>query len=108
MIDLLPILRAARQRITPEDAFTPSHMALTARGRVVTPTSPKAVRWDAYGALCVESGKDWRLEQAARQALQVALEGYGWRGPVELGEIAGHAAVLRMIDRAIAAEEGEG
>lgn len=105
---VLPVLRAARTRITPEDAFTGAHMALTARGRGIASTSPKAVRWDAYGALCAESGTDWRLEEAARQALQAAAVVMGYRGPVDVCQNGGHGAALRMLDAAIAAEEGKG
>ncbi len=97
------ILRAARARIADELHWTPWNLARDETGRAVSPKSPRAVCWCAFGALGAEGSnldsiEAQALRKAAAKLFKTESAGY-------VNDVLGHAAVLAMYDAAIAAAE---
>lgn len=98
------ILRAARARIEdPKDWFQ-GWYAATAEGKSTGTKSADAVCWCAYGALICAGSHEKSpeaviLEKQARRLFRKDL--------IDTNDKAGHAAVLKVFDAAIAAAEAE-
>lgn len=99
------ILRAARARIEDPKNFCTGNYATDSKGRTVRPTSRKAARWCAYGALRAEEavidGPESKLLDTA------SIDLFDCVSPATVNDKLGHAAVLQMFDAAIAAAEAE-
>jgi len=97
----LEALKAARALIADPSHWTQGALARNARGNRVRPWSEHAVRWCAEGASIRVCGPNFGL----RGRLVGVLFGDGADAPWVVNDDQGHAAVLAMYDRAIAAEQ---
>jgi hypothetical protein len=115
------ILRAAKERIADPDHFVMGVWAWNRQGREVEPTSPDAWRWNARGAIYVESGlrplpfKEVTQDRAAYRLLDeaawVVLRAQGWNIAIgqDPSDNLGHALTLQALeDAAVLAETDEG
>jgi hypothetical protein len=95
---IFELLEAARDRIMPIESWTTGTWARNADGCPCWPTSAAAVCWCARGSVYAEHG----YASAGGLALldQAARELYDLSSP-EVNDALGHAAVLRIYDRAI-------
>ena len=91
-------LRAACTRITNPSAWTRGSYARDADGKPAYASSKPPVCWCAYGALYAEGAEDECPE--VRLLRRAALEVHA-SVPIDVNDDLGHAAVLRMYDRAI-------
>ena len=84
-------------------------MARNARGFSVPTLWPSATCWCAWGALALNAKNvAWSIESAAEVYLNAAAnELYGARTVAIVNDGLGHAAVLRMYDRAIELAEAQ-
>lgn len=100
------ILLAARARIEPIERWTQGSSAKDALGHGVRPHSPTAVCWCAYGSLDLETpyGTHAIVAEVLRIFDSAAMELFG-EAPHHVNDDLGHAAVLRIYDRAIALAE---
>ena len=100
----LDTLRAARALIADPSRWNgDGGYARDRRGRIVAPCSPNAVRWCALGAIDHEAARRFGNYQAATTPLyRVADDCISF-----INDNQGHAAVLALFDRAIAAEEAK-
>lgn len=103
------VARAARALIAHPDRWTIGSYARTATGTKCTPDDPLAARWCALGARNLASeGADHEVSDAVESALRrAARELRDGGGPAIVNDRQGHAAVLKMWDRAIALLEQE-
>ena len=100
------ILRQARALIEPEAQWTTRVFARNAEGHPVSACRDDAVCFCALGAL--ESAAHGRPYWRAFRALQRAVARYeNYENIAEANDIGGHAAVLALYARAIAAEEAK-
>ncbi len=94
------VLVAARKLIEKEENWTTEHYARNADGVVVFATAPDACKFCALGAV-MHVSRSTGPTQGAAQLSEVCAE------PVHhINDKQGHAAVLALYDRAIAACEG--
>lgn len=123
------ILRAAKERIADRGHFVMGATAWNRQGRQVEPTSPEAWRWNARGAIYVESGirpMPWKehgrdhqiyqlLDRAARELPHERVGAWG-AGDVkhdcnclhQVDDTLGHAGTLQALeDAAVLAETDE-
>ena len=91
-------LRDARALITDPAQWTEHTYARDRYGRAVDPCQPEAVCWCAYGALDRQGADEC---SDAREYLRAAAEVLFDSFPACVNDDDGHAAVLRMYDRAI-------
>lgn len=97
------VLRAARDLLTPE-TWTKEAFARSKTGRKVHPNSPKAVRWDVYGALEKVSGELYGGVRAS-EAMRVATGEH----IADINDSAQSVDEIHaLFDKAIAAEEAAG
>lgn len=101
---VVDVLRAARERITPEERWTVAVGARDSRGRSCDPTGEDAACWCAYGSVAAESqdlyaDAVWYLNRAAPEQ--------GKRGGSLVNDCLGHEATLTLFDRAIELAEAE-
>lgn len=101
---ILALLRAARQRITPRNQWTQGYWAFTWAGTKCDPQDPNAICWCAGGALNKEA-PDPALILPAVAALEAALPDYGETGLFSYNDSSTHEQVLAWFDRAIAQQE---
>ncbi len=103
--DVANALRQARARIEKPEHFCKSVSARDAYGVAVDAKSPQACQWCVYGAIdCDLTVPDIDvLWDRTNRALHAALT--AGSHPSIVNDIEGHAAVLAMLDRAIAAED---
>ncbi|MCJ2067825.1 hypothetical protein MKK75_03210 [Methylobacterium sp. J-030] len=97
-------LRAARDTLTDPAHWTKEAYARDRRGAAVASNSPEAVCWCAYGAL-ERLGTGEIVD--AREYLRVAADDLFKSPPAGVNDHIGHAAVLRMYDRAIELAEAQ-
>jgi hypothetical protein len=103
------VARDARALIVHPDRWTTGSYARTAIGTKCAPDDPLATRWCALGAsyLALE-GADPEVSDAVESALRRAVrELWGDGRPAAVNDEQGHAAVLKMYDRAIELLERE-
>lgn len=109
------ILRAARALIADRGHFVMGALAWNRRGRQVDPQSPDAWRWNARGAIYLESGvrpTDWKATPSGslyglldRAAVAIA-EKIGDRRMIDHADNLGHAFTLQALeDAAVMAEQ---
>lgn len=100
------ILKAARDRITPEEAWTTGTYSRNADHLDVLSHSKWACCWCAIGSLACEMGVDGveadRPDNPAWDFLwRAARDLFGVGSPATVNDENGHDAVLAMYDRAI-------
>ena len=96
------LLRRARKRISTMDTWCQGTAAQDCRGNGVLSLHPDACRWCAIGAINAETA-NVNLRQLGEEALNaVCPRPYGAEG---VNDLLGHAAVLKMYDNAIVAQE---
>lgn len=103
-LTVLEVLENARALIADPERWTRSALARDSAGGEVHERHPNACQWCALGALakCSECAP---LFSPAIHALHVAIPGRP--SIADLNDRDGHAAVLAMYDRAIAAEKAK-
>jgi hypothetical protein len=103
------VARAARALIAHPDRWTTRSYARTAIGTKCAPDDPLAARWCALGARHLASeAVDPEVSDAVESALRrAAHELWADGGPATVNDRHGHAAVLKMWDRAIELLERE-
>lgn len=62
----LDVLRAARERLTPDGAWTQGYGARDANGKPIDPKSPRAVCWCLIGALAAAGAEEKQIFYAAQ------------------------------------------
>jgi hypothetical protein len=100
----LTILQAAYKLIRVKSRWCQGGYARNKKGEKVVETSPKASQWCAVGA-CWKCKKKDDLESLHR-AVRALNEATNACSPTAVNDEHGHAAVLRMFRKAIAAEKG--
>lgn len=95
-------LRAARKRISAPRKFALLVLARDKDRMPCDPQAPEAVAWDLVGAVDASSTTDAARNDALR-ALFRTLEGTGKHraGLHSYSDMAGHRAVLKLLDRTI-------
>jgi hypothetical protein len=98
------IAERARELITDEQHWCQRHLALDANGVVVSPTSAKAVKRCALGAVMAAAYQLTHDFDAAHQLAQEVL-GAHYRAAtlMHINDSRGHAAVVALFDEVIAA-----
>ncbi len=103
--DVANTLRQARARVEDPKHFCKGTLARDGFGGEVAVTSPQACQWSLYGTLCAQyhaNSYPWRVWDGMVRAVRDA-----GGGRVEFNTVndnGGHAVVLAVLDRAIAAE----
>ncbi len=101
--DVADALRRVRVRIEKPEHFCQGVSARDSAGIAVSGSSPQACCWCVYGALECETStlpdSDLLWTRASRSLIAVG------KHPICVNDDQGHAAVLDMLDRAVAAEE---
>ena len=100
-----PIVEGARALVEDENHWCRGALARDGSGRQVDPTDATARRWCAYGALVAaafELVSD--LSQAHDLADAAAREIRGASSLINTNDTGGHAAVLAVFDKAMAAD----
>jgi len=106
--DIRALLVAARETISDPARLARFEFAVSAKGRSVKVSSPRAVAWCSLGIIEKVAGDDIQLEAAGRRALHLAaraLTGESWASADVISDYSDHATVLKMWDLAIASEE---
>ena len=98
------IAERARELIADEQHWCQRHLALDVNGVVVSPTSAKAVKRCALGAVIAAAYQLTHDFDAAHQLGHEAL-GLRYRAAtlMQINDTSGHAAVLALFDEVIAA-----
>ena len=98
------IVERARELIADEQHWCQRHLALDVNGVVVSPTSAKAVKRCALGAVIAAAYQLTHDFDAAHQLAQEVL-GAHYRAAtlMHINDTRGHAAVLALFDEVIAA-----
>jgi hypothetical protein len=104
MAEALRTLRAARKLIADPQRWTQGTEARNAGGSPTDVYSENAVRWCASGAIFRAAPNGDAGADALRQASEVAWRTYDLALP-DVNDQFGHEAVLRVLDRAIAAAQ---
>ena len=100
----LQIVERARELIADEQHWCQRHLALDVNGVVVSPTSAKAVKRCALGAVIAAAYQLTHDFDAAHQLGREALRPrYGATTLIYVNDTRGHAAVLALLDEVIAA-----
>ena len=98
----LQIVERARSLIADEQHWCRGQLAEDARGRIVLPTSAKAVRRCGLGAVIAVAFKLTQNYDAAYALAQNALRPYcGLSTLVHVNDERGHAAVIALFDEVI-------
>jgi hypothetical protein len=98
----LQIVEQARSLIADEQHWCRGQLAEDARGRIVFPTSAKAVRRCGLGAVIAVAFKLTQNYDAAYALAQNALRPYcGLSTLVHVNDERGHAAVIALFDEVI-------
>jgi len=106
------VLKQARELISNEGRWCQGELAETAQGAIVNPSSINAYRWCAEGALCKVlniDDIDFNNDSFSLLNLAIKKEFPELKGKVlfHLNDDKGHAAVLKVYDRAIEDCENE-
>jgi hypothetical protein len=103
-MDTVEILEKARELISDESRWTQEYYAIAADGGLVYPTSPRACRFCAVGAVAyvlgIGDGEEAEKSEPVSYLDEVAAE-YG--NIIGLNDEAGHQAVIAAFDKAISA-----
>lgn len=97
------ILIAARARISDKTHWTTRAFARDTTGCVVSPTDNNAAKWCVRGAISAEARREPLAENIAVRALTEST----WSTPTTINDREGHAATLKLLDRAIKRLEAE-
>ena len=98
------IVERARELIADEQHWCRRHLALDANGVVVSPTSARAAKLCALGAVVAAAYQLTHNADAAYQVgYQVLRPRYGSATLIHVNDTRGHAAVLALFDEVIAA-----
>ena len=103
----IQIVERARALIADETHWCRGELARDVNGEEVCPTSASAEKWCALGAVIAaayELTND--LDAAHDFAFKALRPQYGTATLVRVNDMRGHAAVLSLFDRVIAAENG--
>ena len=101
----LQIVERARALIADEQHWCRRHLALDKNGAVVSPTSAKAMKRCALGAVVAAAYQLTHDFNAAHQLGHEALRTrYGPSTLIYVNDSRGHAAVLALFDEVIAAD----
>jgi hypothetical protein len=95
------ILKAARQRIEKPEHWTQGFMARDKDGNPTKSTNREACQWCALGAISAEAGG----ARAGEDAQDELYRAVGGTPITDINDRDGHAAVLSMFDKAIAATQ---
>ena len=95
------VLQKARDLIADESRWTHGWFARDEDGYEVQPNEPSACKWCALGAVYHVLDSEEAPIDDEPEAVRALYRGVI---PVEVNDIAGHAAVLALFDEAIAAE----
>jgi hypothetical protein len=104
----MAIIRRAREIISEPDSWTQGESARNRSGEGVGAADYAACRWCAWGALYKAAyemdlpGETYKRADAAADLLPPAWEGFF--DLVVINDTLGHAAVLSLFDKALAAE----
>lgn len=107
------ILKKARALITEPERHTTGSYAKDVSGLVVNPTDPHATCWCALGAIAHSVGADYIMYhnpsttycEVLRALENASGTWHGRKNIARFNDTYGHAEVLALFDRAIAAEE---
>lgn len=101
------VLQKARDLIADEDRWTHGYYARDEEGFEVEPNEPGACQWCALGSIYHVLGAEvvYAEEEpdAVRALNATAAAGGSADNPAYINDINGHAAVLALFDKAIAA-----
>ncbi len=111
----LEILREARELITPQERHTTFAFARDEKGEVLSVWDHRAACWCVQGSIMRVAGHDklsanGKVRFHAHRLLNAAVVDIGqWRETTAAGvnDVHGHAAVLKVMDRAIELAERE-
>lgn len=107
------VLESARARIASRERFTTGTCARNRDGLSCSSSSPDAVAWCGFGALCAETGGDPKRYRPVYLGYLDPVSKAEYGVPfVLVGDRFGHAATLdvygRALDRLLAEEDGPG
>jgi len=107
MSAILEVLRDARESISDPARWTQCVDARTETGKAVRFDDPDAVRWCLMGAVwrsAQKLNKPYRVWDASYQSLKDAARRLKmfYILPTTINDVVGHAAVLNLLDEAIA------
>ena len=99
----IQIVELARTLIAQEQHWCPHHLALDKDDVVVLPTSPRAVKRCALGAVIAAAYQLTHDFDAAHKLGNEVLHPLGHAAIMQVNDTRGHSAVIALFDEVIAA-----